>query len=575
MRIQGPTFCRFLIVGVVALAFSPVLSADFVNWDDDLNLTENLAYRGFSSPHLHWMFTTFHGGHYQPLTWLSFALDHAVWGMNPVGYHLTNLVLHAINSVLVYHLALTILRRFWPHTLAADLRLAATLGALFFALHPLRVESVAWVTERRDVLSGAFYLLSILAYLRCHDPQTGDRGRLWYLVAVVAFLGSVLSKAWGITVPVVLLILDVVPLRRLGSGKPLSARVIADKLPFVVIAVAAAAAAAHAVTQVEGFRTLAEHGVAARLAQAAYGLCFYLWKTALPFALSPLYPLEPLLDPLTPRYVVAGVIVTAITLWVIRQRRRRPWAVAAWLVYVVIVSPVSGLAQVGPQLVADRYTYIACLPAAMLAAAAAQRWAVGRPLLVAVALAGLGLLGLRTVEQCRIWQDSVTLWTHAIHVDPTNYVAYTNRGIALEHHGQVAAAAADYTASIRLNPAYPPAYLNRGHLFEVYGNWSAAIADYTAALEGPARYAATAYFNRGNVRRARDDLAGAMDDYTASVNADPHYVKAWHNRGWLRHQQGDVQGAASDYERALELASPWWPERERIARALAAVRDAH
>jgi hypothetical protein len=215
------------IAAVVLVAFAPVWNCEFVNWDDDKNLLNNVLYRGFTPAHLRWMFTTFHVGHYQPLSWVTLAVDYALWGMQPRGYHVTNLVLHTANALLVYALALALLPRAAApcgraSPSAADgisLSIAAAVAALFFAIHPLRVESVAWVTERRDVLSGFFLLLTVLAYLRMVDARPAGAWRTWFGLSLGCFILSLLSKAWGMTLPVVLLVLDVYPLWRWGETR--------------------------------------------------------------------------------------------------------------------------------------------------------------------------------------------------------------------------------------------------------------------------------------------------------------------------------------------------------------------
>lgn len=523
-----------VLIAAVFLTFAPALRNGFVNWDDDLTLTDNLAYRGLSAAHLRWMFTTTLAGHYQPLTWLTFAVDHALWGMNPSGYHLTSLLLHAANACMVYVLVVSVLRPLVA-TSETTLRVAALIGALFFAVHPLRVESVAWASERRDVLSALFYLLALLAYLRMH--RAGERRRrVWLLASLVSLALSLLSKAWGITFPIVLLILDAYPLRRLGRGSDRA--VLLEKVPYAVLAFAAALVAFAAVRSVEETRTLAEHGPLARLAQAAYGLCFYMFKTLVPVALSPAYLLRTPLDPTEPRYVVSVLVAGGITLAALAMRRRAPWALAAWAIYAVIVAPVLGFAQTGPQLVADRYTYLACLPFSVLLAAALVRLgrtAALRRAATAAAAAALVVLGAATVRQTTIWRDPITLWTHVLRLDPDNYVAYTNRGWA---RVDPKTAIADYSAAIRVNPRY---YL--------------------------------AYFNRGNARHQRGDLEGAIDDFSTAIALLPADPKAYNNRGWSREAGGDVAGAAADYERALELAAPEWRQRDLVRGNLLRARE--
>lgn len=517
------------LVGAMFAAFWPALWNAFVDWDDDLNLISNPHYRGLSAAHLGWMFTTFHGGHYQPLSWLTLALDHSLWGMNPTGYHLTNLLLHAANGVLFTFLAAALLARVSaPATSEGRLALdaAALAGALFFVLHPLRVESVAWASERRDVLSACFFLITLLAYLRA---QTGG-GRAWMMASIGCFALSLLAKASGMALPLVLVAFDVYPLRRFETANRRNAA-LREKIPYLALAIGAAVLAWRGVAPIAATRTLAEHGVLARAAQAAYGLCFYLWKSLVPLDLSPLYLLETQLDPWRSRYVWSAAVVLGITVVLALLWRRTPWALLAWVCYVAIASPVLGLMQSGPQIVADRYTYLACLPWAVLAAAGVRRlWqARGSVLAVAVACVPLLLLAALTRRQTRVWESSRALWEHVIHLDPANYVAYTNRGGVREREGELEAAIADYTRAVRIHPGY-----------------------------------ALAYYNRGTARQKTGDLDGALADLGVAIELNPQDPQAWNNRGWARELKGDARGALADYAQALEVAPADFPGRTRI-----------
>src|SRR6266566_1563356 len=383
---RGPAAAAWMVPAGIALVviacFLPTLRNDFVLWDDDLNFTDNPSYRGLSWRQLRWMFTTVHGGHYQPLSWVTLGLDYTLWGMNPAGYHLTSVLLHAANAVLFYHVVLALLRRAAVSGPALVLEGAAAVGALFFAIHPLRVESVAWASERRDVL----------AYLRMAEEEGSGRARRWYLVSLACFVLSLLSQAWGITLPVVLLALDVFPLRRAPR--------LLEKAPYAALALGAAALAFVAQQHQPAMRTLAQHGALQRTAQAAYGLSFYLWKTVAPWRLSPAYLLEGRLDPAAPRYLLSFVAVAGITALLVFARRRWPSGLVAWACYAAIVSPVLGFVQTGPQIAADRYTYLACLPWAVLVAAAVRRAALGHGRLAWTAsAAALLVLGLLTIGQ--------------------------------------------------------------------------------------------------------------------------------------------------------------------------------
>ena len=514
-------------MAIVVPSFLPSLGSEFVGWDDDMNLTENPSFRGLSPAHLRWMFTTFHGGHYQPVSWITLAVDHAVWGMNPLGYHLTNVALHAVNALLVYRL----IAAFVPGISVKG----AAFGALVFAIHPLRVESVAWATARRDVLSGMFLLLAVLAYLRYAGARRdGTPWRTWLAASLACFVVSVLAKAWGVTLPLVLLVLDVWPLRRLTRREDV-VPVLVEKLPYAVVA-AGAAALAQLASNVPAKRTLAQHGVVQRAAQAAYGLVFYLWKTVVPARLSPLYLLEQTLRPTAPRYVACMLAVAVVTVAVVLVRRRAPWAAAAWACYVLLVMTVLGFVQTGPQIVADRYTYLACIPWAVLVGVALDR-ALARPAVAALAVAVVAALGSCTFRQTRVWHDSLTLWEHALRVDEDNYVAYLNRGTLRQYEGDLVGAFADYTEAIRRNPDY----------FH-------------------------AWYSRATERLSMGDDMGAIADYTTTLRLDPRYVEAFNNRGLARQRSGDLEGAVADFEEALRLAPREWAPRAMIEDNLANVR---
>ena len=591
-------------MAAVVAAFFPALANQFVNWDDDLNLTDNPYWRGLGPRQLRWMFTVMHGGHYQPLSWVSYAVDYQIWGLQPFGFHLTNLVLHAANAVLFWLVVMELLRAAAPPATdepADTVPLAAAVGALFFALHPLRVESVAWASERRDVLAGFFFLLTLLAYLRAARDPARRLGRL--VVATICFFLSLLSKAWAITLPAVLLVLDVYPLRRLGGGRPLGP-VLREKIPFVVVAAVAATLALLA-QNVEALRPLSQHGVMARVAQAAYGLCFYVWKTVVPVGLVPLYLLEMPLDPTEPRYVAAMALVVATAVALVVVRKRVPWLVAAVACYAIIVSPVLGFAQSGQQKVADRYTYLACLPFAVLVAAgvrqAALRWPSARRLPVAAAGVVLLGLGVMTARQATVWHDSMTLWDHTIAVEPASYIALTNRGVVRQLAGDMAGALADYDAAIAANAGHAEAYKNRGTVRAAAAEWDAAMADYKVALRLKPGYAdawvslgaakeakgdlaaaledyaracaldpghARALYGRANMRATRGDLRGAIADYSAALQVNPAYIEAWNNRGLAKRRAGDEDGARADFTRALALAPVGWPGRVYIERNL-------
>jgi hypothetical protein len=562
-----------LIASVVFVCYLPALNNGFV-WDDNHNLVENFNYRGLSSSHLYWMFTTFHDANYHPLAWLTLGFDFVLWGMNPAGYHLTNIVLHVINSVLFYFLIVVFIRQtnIASNTGLAGVQVGAVFGALFFAIHPLRVETVAWISTRGDLLCGVFYILTIIAYVRMSDIEAYNDRRKWFLLALLFFMFSLLSRAWGMTIPLVLIILDVYPLRRFVFASLSTSsfkQTLIEKIPFLLLALGAAI---FAIQAKEGpMLMVAEHGIIDRLMQAAYGLYFYIFKTVMPIKLSPFYLLGKAFNPMETKYVLSALAVLGITLGLTVMRRRWPWALTAWVCYAVIVSPLLGFVQSGPQIAADRYTYIACMPFAVLAGAGAYRlwlaWqkaSLSWPVFISVITmisAVLIVLFFISFGQTGIWRDNYTFWNYVIKLDPGNYIAYNNRGVLLkEQEGDLIKVQEDYNKAIELYPGHEGAYYNRGLLHEQQGDLVGAIADYSSVIRLDPRHA-KAYNNRGALRKAQGDLDGAMEDFDTAIRLAPFSPEAYANRGMIHLSKNDLQRAFDDFTKVLEVASVAWPHR--------------
>src|SRR5437867_833013 len=484
-----------LIALVTVAAFLPALQSQFVSWDDAENFLDNPHYRGLGWSQLHWMWTT-HQGHYIPLTWMTLGLDYLLWGMNPFGYHLTSLLLHAANAVAFFFVVRRILKRALPSPSERGHALAVSAGfaALVFAIHPLRVESVAWVTERRDVLSGLFYLSAILIYLRA--CERGARGRGWYWLSVAAFALALLSKSMVVNLPIVLLILDVYPLRRLGGSigwwSAPARRVYVEKIPFVLLAAAAAAIAVMAQLSHDTMVSVVQLSAPGRLAVSVYGVSFYLWKTVAPVNLSPLYELPPTVNPGALPFIVSYGVVLAITAIVLALRRRVPGLPAAWVAYIVVLLPVLGIFQSGPQIAADRYTYLASLGWAILVSAgvlshwrSSRRSKTGTPanwLLAGIAFCVVVGLGVLTWNQVQVWHDSEKLWSHAVAIDPGSAVGQYSWGLALAQEGKLTEAIEHYTTALRIKPDYADAHINLGIALAQQGKLAEASEHYQQAL---------------------------------------------------------------------------------------------
>ncbi len=448
-----------LLVVVASLAaFAPALDNGFVAWDDRFYFLENTAYRGLGWAQWSWAWTTARGGLYQPLTWLSFSLDHAVWGLLPGGYHLTNLLLHAAAAVLFFFVGAALLRVAG----VADERerlLGAAAAALLFAVHPLRVESAAWATERKDVLSAALWLGALLCYLRRRLPA-----------ALALFALSLLAKAGGVMLPLVLILLDVYPLRR---------RAWLEKLPFAALSVLAVLATSWSLRHGGDVVGLAERGWSWRAGQALYGLWFYPLKTLWPAGLSPYHPPPDWFRRWSAQTAGLAALTLAAGALLWRTRRRHPAIAAAAVFYIVMLAPVSGLVQNGlPYAVYERYGYLPSLGLAFVLGAALARAARRRPALLAAGAAWLLVLGMLSWRQTRVWESSQTLWTRILAGNPGDAAALNNLGAAEAEAGRWAVSASLLERAVALQPGVPNGLGNLGAAYRRLGR----SADAQAAL---------------------------------------------------------------------------------------------
>ena len=563
---------------VACLAFWPVLPGEF-NWDDDINLVSNLGYRGFDASQVRWMFTATLMGHYMPLTWLSFAVNYALGQMNPWGYHLASLLLHAANAVLVYFVARRLLatalaQRVSPTLLSAG----AALAALVFAVHPQRVESVAWISDRATLLCASFYLLAVLAYLRAIAAPTGRAGTGWRAASLVAFTAALLSKGMAMSLPITLLILDVYPLRRWRAGGP---RVLLEKVPYVTLALAGGVVAAVARSQGAELTGYGSYGVAARIGLIAYSLWFYPVKLVWPSDLSPLYEVPRQVSLLDPRFLMPLLGLLGVTAALVALRHRAPAALAAWAHSAAVVAPVSGVLHSGLQMVADRYSYLAQLGFLVLAGYGLVRvlelHGQGRVRRGALVVAGggivltIGALAVLAWSQSYVWRDPETLWRWAVDVDPLCGRCHNNLGVALLHRRpdpQGLSESEDHLRrAVALRPEHALTHLNLGTvslLRKRYVEAEAALREYRRlqpdAPDGAERLAVL-FLVQGRseeaiplLRRARGlgEPASARTDLAAAVEL-LNDVETLRYLGQALLEQGRAGDAVLPLRRAVEL----------------------
>ncbi len=531
----GPRSVRLAATGValiVCLVYLPVLGNGFVNWDDGAYVNRDPLTKALPAA-----FTTFHAsGNWHPLATLSHAVDHAVFGLWAPGHHLTSLVVHALNAGLVVLLCCAI---FGVRALSRREILAAGIAAgLLWGLHPLRVECVAWVSERKELLCTLFYLLGLLGYLRHARGTSISR---WYLATLACFAMALLSKPMAVSFPFLLLVLDAYPLARLR--RPRLGRLLAEKLPFVLLAMASALLTLHAQRAAGAMRALADLPLRTRLSVAIQAPVAYLGKTLWPSELRALYSYPMLSDlaswweahqALASRLLALALLV--ILCWALK-RWRRPLVVGL-LSYLVMLLPVLGIVQVGPQAMAERYTYLPGIALAVLAgaavgfvwdrAAAASRFWVAT-LAVLFGLVSTSLSGL-TIKQIGAWHDSESLWTQVLAYEPDNIEAHNSRADYYYQRGNLGQALADYTAALAGQPAVSPVHASkrRAAIFNdravtlvQLGRLDAAVADESEAIRlrpNQADY----YTNRARMflRLGRTDAANADWQRAQALRAD-------------------------------------------------------
>jgi tetratricopeptide (TPR) repeat protein len=483
---------------LIVAAFLPAVDNGFLDWDDEVNFLRNSQYRGLGWPQVRWAWSSFLLGVYQPLAWLLLEVQYVLSGLDPRGYHLTSLLLHAANAVALYALIVALLVRCRPDPFLHDpwaRAVGAGLATALYAVHPLRVEAVAWASCQPYLPCALFAMLAVLAYVRAVGDGPAPRWG-WLAGSLALSAAAMLCKAAAVTLPAVLVILDVCPLRRLGGGLgrwigTSARRVWLEKVPFFAMGLAFMGLAVVAKADAHTL-SLAADDLPTRIARACYGTWFYLVKTAIPRHITALYPLPRRLDRYAPSFSLSIFATLAVTVGLVMLRRRRPGLLAAWLSYLVILAPSSGLVRIGPQLAADRYSYLSMAGLVVpVAAGLGLAWASNRRAravaLIAVGVA-LPVLVVLTRDQCRVWRDSATLWSHVLAHGGDSPTAHGGLGLALFGRGRYEEAMAHFDAALRLGPDDPAAHNNRASLLATcpdatYRDGQEAVAAATRACK--------------------------------------------------------------------------------------------
>ena len=538
------------LVALTLWAFLPGVDNDFVRYDDLDYVTANYTVqRGLSWDGVVWAFSSTTAANWHPLTWLSHMLDCQFFGLNPVGHHLTSILLHVLNTLLVF----VVLRGL---TGAAG---RSFLVAAFFGWHPLRVESVAWVAERKDVLSTLFWLLSLWAYasyVRVLATRPA-RSRIFYGLTLVAFAGGLMAKPMVVTLPFALLLLDFWPLRRMSSSgrgpkllvlKPL----VLEKLPFFLLS--AAASAITFIVQREGGAVDAALPISYRVSNAMIACVRYLGKIFWPTDLTFFYP-HPQQWPML-MIALAGLTLLGVSVLGVIVRHRAPSLITGWLWFLGTLVPVIGLVQVGQQSIADRYTYIPSLGILIAVVWGVHQCIAGRTLLSRGAQVATGVTLwfclLLTRQQTRYWKSAESLARHALAVTRDNHIAHDLLGEVFEARGQNDDAWWERVETLRLQPNYAPAHNNLGIALQKRNRLPEAIGHFEQALRLRPHYPEARY-NLGVAFEKADRPADALREYEHALALRPDYADAHYNLGLLLGRLGRLQDAVAQFQETLRI----------------------
>ena len=548
--------CLLLLLAM-GLVFGQTVNHEFINLDDDVCVSENpWVSDGLTARSIYWAFTSRHVGNWDPLTWISHIVDWQIYGDYAGGHHLTNLLLHAATAILLFLVLRQMTGRFWPSALAAAL----------FAVHPLRVESVAWVTERKDVLSGLFFMLTLAAYVGYARHRRFSLVR--YLAVIVLFALGLMSKPMLVTLPCVLLLLDYWPLRRMDfqQGFGILRRLLIEKIPLFVLAAACCVVTVWA-QRVPNY----QYGpLSWRIGNAAISYVDYLGSFFYPVGLAPLHPRTQFdlpLGPIVGAFLVLLCITTAVFAWA----RKRPYLPVGWLWFVGMMFPVVGLVPFGTQAMADRFTYLPqiglCIALVWGAAKLCRSWPHRRLACGVGSAVVLAALMACAWRQTSYWRDSETLWNHTIACTSRNYTAHNALGNALAYQERFDEATSQYRKALEIWPDYPSAHFNLGVTAGSRGRLNEAMEHYRRAIKANPNHA-NAHNNLAAALLAVGDLDEAIEHSRATIRIVPEFPEAHFTLGnaWLLSDR--FNGAVEEYRKALDARPDFADAHVHLAVAL-------
>ena len=511
----------YIVLAIVTLAvYGQVYTFDFVNFDDDIYITENSHVQaGLTLESIRWAFGTRYFSLWNPLVWLSFMLDYQLYGLKAGGYHVTNLILHIFSTLLLLGLFYRMTGALWKSAFVAAV----------FALHPLHVESVAWISERKDVLSAFFWMMTLCLYVYYTEKPALKR----YLLVLFSFVLALMSKPMVVTLPLILILLDYWPLKRFESQKSnLLLWQLKEKLPLLLLAAAVVMTLLiHPDAQAPSPQG---YPLASRLAAAPVSFIAYLIKIFAPYNMAAFYPFP---DTITiPKTAGSLFLITGASLFFILKARKFPYFFTGWLWYALSLLPVIGIIQIGNHAMADRYSYLPSIGISIVLAwgvpALVKNKNLRKRILFPAAILFLACLALLTGKQCGVWKNSTTLFNHALHVTKDNYIAHNHLAVAMFEKKKFEQAVYHYNKAIAINPVYAHAYYNRGLTFYAVGQKKLALDDFKKAISllTACPFYAVAYNTLGVVYTELGQYDLAVENYGKAIQFNPDYADAYKNR---------------------------------------------
>lgn len=528
-----------LILATLAVYWQ-VNQFNFINFDDNIYVTNNpVIQAGLSAEGFRWAFGSKYFGLWNPLVWVSFMLDYQLYGLNAGCYHLTNLFLHIMSTLLLFWLFNRMTGTIWKSAFVAA----------FFALHPLHVESVAWIAERKDVLSAFFWMLTLCFYVYYTEKPVIKR----YLFVIFGFILALLSKPMVLTLPVIMILLDYWPLKRFELGKQnWIVWQLKEKMPFFTLSAVLVFVTFHTPGNSMDIKSIP---LISRLANAPVAFITYLGKTFWPFDMAIFYPFSDNI----PLWQIGGAVtlIIAISIAVVVMMKRIPCFFVGWLWYTITILPVIGIFQIGNFAMTDRYHYLPSIGMAIMLA-----WSVpllfaatdGRKQIVIPAtITFLAILTFLSWRQCGYWRNNSELWNHALHVTKGNYMAHNNLASDLLEKGNISKAVYHYKKAISINN-YSAAHYNMGIIYYRLGQYQQSIESFHQAIRTTPDYAA-AYFNLGIVYTSMGQTQRALESYSEAIRITPNHANAFNNRAVIYLYQGQISSGCSNALKACKLGN--------------------